>query len=50
MKELFAKKGLVVVEKKSCVQSLKSAGLSLMKVCQLTSLSRATFYRQPVDW
>lgn len=39
-----------MAEKKSCAQSLKSAGLSVMKACQLTSLSRATFYRQPVDW
>ncbi|WP_375293532.1 transposase [Proteus mirabilis] len=50
MKELFGKKGLVVAEKKSCAQSLKQAGLSVIKACQLTSLSRTTFYRQPVDW
>ncbi|HID8369068.1 TPA: IS3 family transposase [Providencia stuartii] len=50
MKELFGKKGLVVTEKKSCAQSLKEAGLSVSKACKLTSLPRATFYRQPLDW
>lgn len=49
MKELFAKKGLVVAEKRACAQSLKSAGLSVMKACQLTSLSRTTFYRRQLS-
>ncbi len=38
-----------MAEKRSCTQSLKEAGLSVSKVCMLTSLSRATFYRQQVD-
>ncbi|UNH25633.1 IS3 family transposase [Moellerella wisconsensis] len=50
MKELFRKKGLVVAEKRSCAQSLKEAGLSVIKACKLTSLSRATFYHQQIDW
>lgn len=39
-----------MTEKKSCSKSLKQAGLSVIKACQLTPLSRATFYRKPVDW
>lgn len=35
-----------MAEKKSCVQSLKDAGLSIIKACQLISLPRATFYRK----
>ncbi|MDN7225657.1 IS3 family transposase, partial [Providencia stuartii] len=37
-------------EKRACTQSLKEAGLSVTKACELTSLSRATFYRQRIDW
>lgn len=39
-----------MAEKKSCAQSLKEAGLSVSKACKLTSLPRASFYRQPLDW
>ncbi|SUC47714.1 Uncharacterised protein [Providencia stuartii] len=39
-----------MAEKRSCAQSLKEAGLSVIKACELTSLSRATFYRQRIDW
>ncbi|CDG22327.1 conserved protein of unknown function [Xenorhabdus poinarii G6] len=39
-----------MTEKKSCAQSLQKAGLSVIKACQLTSLSRATFYRKRLDW
>ena len=39
-----------MTEKKSCAQSLKETGLSVIKACKLTSLPRATFYRQPLDW
>lgn len=39
-----------MAEKRSCAQSLKEAGLSVIKACKLTSLSRATFYHQQIDW
>ncbi len=39
-----------MAEKRSCTLSLKEAGLSVIKACELTSLSRATFYRQRIDW
>ncbi|SPY71843.1 Uncharacterised protein [Providencia stuartii] len=39
-----------MAEKKSCTQALKEAGLSVIKVCKLTSLPRATFYRRQLNW
>ncbi|CAK6616348.1 HTH-21 domain-containing protein [Providencia stuartii] len=39
-----------MAEKKSCTLSLKEAGLSVIKARELTSLSRATFYRQRIGW
>ncbi|SUC47976.1 Integrase core domain [Providencia stuartii] len=39
-----------MVEKKSCTQALKEAGLSVIKACKLTSLPRATFYRRQLNW
>lgn len=39
-----------MAEKRSCAQSLKETGLSVIKACKLTSLSRATFYHQQIDW
>lgn len=39
-----------MAEKKSCAQTLKEAGLSVIKACQLTSLPRATFYRKIQNW
>ncbi|PHM45246.1 hypothetical protein Xmau_00896 [Xenorhabdus mauleonii] len=39
-----------MTEKKSCAQSRVQAGLSVIKACQLTSLTRATFYRKRMDW
>lgn len=39
-----------MTEKKSCAQSLKAAGLSVIKACKLTSLPRASFYRKTQNW
>lgn len=50
MKELFAKKRLVMAETKSCIQALKEAGLSVSKACKLTSLPRASFYQKTQNW
>ncbi|GKW33472.1 transposase [Pectobacterium carotovorum subsp. carotovorum] len=50
MKELFAKRGLVITERKFCASLLTVAGLSVITACKLTSLSRASFYRRNTDW
>ena len=39
-----------MTEKKSCAQSLIQAGLSVTKACEWVSLSRATFYRERLNW
>ncbi len=39
-----------MTEKKSSALSLIQAGLSVIKACRLTSLSRATFYRKTQNW
>jgi putative transposase len=49
MKDLFSKKGLAAVEKKSSVQMLVEYGLSVAKACSLYSLSRSTYYRPKHD-
>ncbi|AWH89412.1 IS3 family transposase [Limnobaculum parvum] len=50
MKELFGKKGLVMTEKKSCAKILVTSGLSVIKACKMTALTRSVYYRQCIDW
>jgi len=40
----------VTAEKKECAKTLVSSGLSILKACFLTGISRASFYRKPKDW
>ncbi|RUO25164.1 IS3 family transposase [Aliidiomarina sanyensis] len=50
MKELFFKKGLVTADKEDCAKTLVEAGLSIVKACIVTDLSRSRFYRVERDW
>lgn len=37
-------------EKRDCAQTLVTAGLSVLRACRLTTLGRASYYREPNDW
>lgn len=40
----------MTADKKACAKTLVDAGLSIIKACRLTKLSRASFYRVERDW
>jgi putative transposase len=40
----------VTADEKECAKTLVSSGLSILKACLLTEISRASFYRKPKDW
>jgi len=49
MKNLFAKKWLVMAEKKEATQHLVVCGLSVIRECWLISLNRSGYYHHSID-
>ena len=40
----------MTTDKREAARTLCQFGLSILHVCQVADLSRASFYRQPRDW
>lgn len=40
----------MTADKKECAKTLVNSGLSILKACLLTGISRASFYRKQKDW
>ena len=46
----FIKKGLVMQQRREAMSDLVGQGVSVQSACDAVGLSRASFYRRPMDW